>query len=200
MASKVSGLLQLEKLDHKEPLSLRRFIHNASGDQVRAPFLFITSNQAVHDSMKPLISLWCDILIGETLSLPPCHKRRLWFVLDELPSLEKLPSLPALLERGRKHGACGVLGVQSMPQLRAIYGRDGAAALCSQPQIWTVLRSVEPETAAFLEKALGSVEIEESKESVSMGVNSERDGISLARHTAQKALVMASEIQTLPDL
>jgi len=59
---------------------------------------------------------------------------------------------------------------------------------------------VDRETSAFLEKALGIVEIEESKKSVPMGVNSERDGIILARHTAHKAHVIASKIQTLPDL
>ena len=63
-----------------------------------------------------------------------------------------------------------------MPQLRDIYGRDGAAALASQPQTWIVLRSVEPETAKWLESALGEYETEEFKESVALGGGNARTG------------------------
>ena len=43
--------------------------------------------------LKPLITLWTDTVIRTALSLEPSPQRRIWLCLDELPSLEKLPSL-----------------------------------------------------------------------------------------------------------
>ena len=52
-------------------------------------------------------------------------------LLDELASLEKLPSLEAALTKGRKAGLRVVAGLQSTSQLDAIYGHDEAHTLRS---------------------------------------------------------------------
>ena len=178
------------------PLSIRRFIEDDKTDS----WMFISLKQDQMDTLRPLISLWCDIAANGILSLPPSRERRIWIVLDEVASLQKLNALGSVLERGRKHGCAVVLGLQSMPQLRDIYGRDGAAALASQPQTWIVLRSVEPETAKWLESALGEYETEEFKESVALGGGNARTGVSISQQERKKSLIMAGEIQSLPDL
>ena len=180
----------------KRAFSIRRFIEDDKTDS----WMFISLKQDQMDTLRPLISLWCDIAANGILSLPPSRERRIWIVLDEVASLQKLNALGSVLERGRKHGCAVVLGLQSMPQLRDIYGRDGAAALASQPQTWIVLRSVEPETAKWLESALGEYETEEFKESVALGGGNARTGVSISQQERKKSLIMAGEIQSLPDL
>ena len=108
--------------------------------------------------------------------------------------------ISALLERGRKHGAAVVLGLQALPQLRDTYGRDAAAALLSQPQTWLVLRTVEPDTARWLESALGHTEIDEVRTSVSMGAHAMRDAVSMSRDVNRRPVVMATQLMGLPSL
>ena len=117
-----------------------------------------------------------------------------------MASLQRLPSLPPILSMGRKHGAAVVLGLQSIPQLRDSYGRDAAAALASQPQTWLALRTVEPDTARWLEHALGEAEVEEIREGVSMGAADHRDGVSIQQNLRKRPAAMTSEIMSLPDL
>jgi type IV conjugative transfer system coupling protein TraD len=197
VTSKLSGWRVLpDPDDDKPPFSIREYVESTNDDR----WLFLTTRQDQHDTLRPMLSLWGDIAAGAILSRPPAQDDRLWLVLDELASLQRLPALPQLLERGRKHGAAAILGLQSISQLRAVYGRDGAAALASQPQTWLVLRTVEPETARWLEDALGAAEQQETLESVSMGVHAARDGVSLQERQQKRSAVMAAEIMNLPDL
>ena len=62
------------------------------------------------------------------------------------------------MTRGRKRGLATVLGFQSIPQLRRIYGHEQAAVLASMPSIKLLLRVDEPETAAFIARQIGDRE------------------------------------------
>jgi type IV conjugative transfer system coupling protein TraD len=179
-----------------EAFSIRNFIEKDESDS----WLFLAMRQDQQASLRPLVSLWCDLAANSVLSLPPSRDRRLWIVLDEVASLQRLPALHPLLSLGRKYGAAVVLGLQSIPQLRDSYGRDAAAALASQPQTWLALRTVEPDTARWLEHALGEAEVEEIREAVSMGAADLRDGVSMQQNLQKRAAAMATELMTLPDL
>jgi DNA polymerase III delta prime subunit len=199
VASGLKGWRQL--VDPATPsaaFSIRRFIRGEG--EADDAWLFLSTTEADRIAMKPLLSLWADVAATALLSLPETHASRIWAVFDEVASLQRLPALPGLLERGRKHGAAVLLGLQAIPQLREAYGRDLAAAIAAQPQTWLVLRSVEPDTAKWLESALGTVEVEEAHTSLSMGVDAMRDGVSFQQHVTHRPLVLASEITTLPDL
>jgi type IV conjugative transfer system coupling protein TraD len=197
LATMTSKLAAVEVLPDTEgkPFSIRDWVETESDS-----WMFLAMRQEHQASLRPLVSLWCDIASSAVLSLKPDRSRRVWFVLDELPSLAKLPALHPLLAQGRKHGAAVLLGLQAMPQLREIYGHDGAAGLASQPQTWLILRTVEPDTAQWLEKAVGQSEIDETRESVSMGAQAVRDGVSFQQNVHMKAVAMATEIMALPDL
>ena len=176
--------------------SIRDFVHRPDDDA----WLFLSTSEDQRALLKPLLSLWSDIAATAILTLDKAHESKIWFVLDEVASLQKLPALPGLLERGRKHGCAALLGLQAMPQLEDAYGTKLARAISSQPQTWLVLRSVEPETARFLESALGQTEYVEAQTSYSMGAHPQRDGVSLQERIATRPVALASEISSLPDL
>jgi hypothetical protein len=178
---------------NETPFSIRSYVTSAQDDS----WLFLTSREEQAALTRPLLSLWADLVATSVLSLDEAREARLFAVFDEIASLQRLPALPGLLERGRKHGAAVVLGLQAMPQLRDAYGPDAAAALAAQPQTWLVLRSVEPDTARWLENALGQVEVEETHSSVSTGRGGEMIGYQGSAVT--RPLVMAAEIASLPD-
>lgn len=52
----------------------------------------------------------------------------MWFILDEAPSLQRIPELAETLAEARKFGGCFVLGMQNMAQLVHVYGRELAKA------------------------------------------------------------------------
>jgi type IV secretion system coupling TraD/TrwB family protein len=180
--------------DPKDAFSIRSFLEE---DDDR--WLFMSTREDSSRVMKPLLSLWCDLCASSILSLPETRANKVFSVLDEVASLQRLPALPALLERGRKHGVSVVLGLQAMPQLREAYGADAAAALVAQPQTWLVLRSVDPDTAHYLESALGMAEVLQTATSYSVGAERSRDGMSIQERHERRSLALASEIASLPD-
>ena len=44
---------------------------------------------------------------------PTRANKNVWIIVDELPSLEKIPKLKTALAEGRKYGGCVVAGLQN---------------------------------------------------------------------------------------
>lgn len=182
--------------DTRKGLSIREWVENEKGDS----WLFITVKADQLPSLRPLITVWLDIAISAIMSLAPDRDRRLYCVIDELPTLQKLPSLSDFLARARKYGGCGILGFQSYPQLEATYGIQDAAAITGYCSTWVALRANDTPTAKHVSENLGQVEQVEANEGMSYGVNDMRDGVNLSRMQVTRPLVMHTEVTNLPNL
>lgn len=182
--------------DTRAGLSIREWVENEQGDG----WLFITVKADQLPSLRPLITVWLDIAISAIMSLTPDRDRRLYCVIDELPTLQKLPSLSDFLARARKYGGCGILGFQSYPQLEATYGIQDAAAITGYCSTWVALRANDTPTAKHVSENLGQVEQVEANEGMSYGVNDMRDGVNLSRMQVTRPLVMHTEVTNLPNL
>jgi type IV conjugative transfer system coupling protein TraD len=182
--------------DTRKGLSIREWVANEKGDG----WLFITVKADQLPSLRPLITVWLDIAISAIMSLTPDRRRRLYCVIDELPTLQKLPSLSDFLARARKYGGCGILGFQSYPQLEATYGIQDAAAITGYCSTWVALRANDTPTAKHVSENLGQVEQVEANEGMSYGVNDMRDGVNLSRMQVTRPLVMHTEVTNLPNL
>lgn len=182
--------------DTQPAFSIRRWIQ----DDKQSNWLFISSLADQHETLKPLISLWLDIAANALMSLEPSSTRRIWLVLDELTSLHKLPYLNSAFAEARKFGGCLVIGIQSIAQLRNIYGRDGAEEISGLCNTRVFFRSPTSDTAAWVSKELGLCEIEEVREGYSYGEDSMRAGVSVSHQHTQRPLVNYSEIMALENL
>ena len=182
--------------DTADGFSIRDWVANEEDDS----WLFITVKADQLPSLRPLVTVWLDIAISAIMSLPPDRKRRLYCVIDELPTLQKLPSLSDVLARARKYGGCGILGFQSYPQLEATYGIQDAAAITGYCSTWVALRANDTPTAKHVSENLGQVEQVEANEGMSYGVNDMRDGVNLSRMQVTRPLVMHTEVTNLPNL
>ena len=182
--------------DTRKGLSIREWVENEADDG----WLFITVKADQLPSLRPLITVWLDIAISAIMSLGPSRDRRLYCVIDELPTLQKLPSLSDFLARARKYGGCGILGFQSYPQLEATYGIQDAAAITGYCSTWVALRANDTPTAKHVSENLGQVEQVEANEGMSYGVNDMRDGVNLSRMQVTRPLVMHTEVTNLPNL
>ena len=175
--------------------SIRRWLENESGGN-----LYITWREDMLEALKPLVSTWVDILCTSILSLPESPARRLWMVIDELDSLQKLPSLEDALTKGRKHGLRIVAGIQSTAQLERTNGEKDATVLRSCFRNILVLgggRS-DSKTAEDLSRSLGEHEVE--RETVGETSNDRGGSRSRTIRIERERVVMPSEIQSLPEL
>ena len=182
--------------DTADGLSIRDWVANEHDDS----WLFITVKADQLPSLRPLITVWLDIAISAIMSLTPNRNRRLYCVIDELPTLQKLPSLSDFLARARKYGGCGILGFQSYPQLEVTYGIQEAAAITGYCSTWVALRANDTPTAKHVSENLGQVEQVEANEGMSYGVNDMRDGVNLSRMQVTRPLVMHTEVTNLANL
>jgi len=182
--------------DTADGFSIREWVANEKDDS----WLFITVKADQLPSLRPLITVWLDIAISAIMSMTPDRNRRLYCVIDELPTLQRLPSLGDFLARARKYGGCGILGFQSYPQLEATYGIQDAAAITGYCSTWVALRANDTPTAKHVSENLGQVEQVEANEGMSYGVNDMRDGVNLSRMQVTRPLVMHTEVTNLPNL
>ena len=182
--------------DEGDPFSIRDWIENDDG----GGFLFLTSRGDQHASLRGLISTWLEIAVNALLSLPRDDRRRIWIVLDELPTLHQVPSLRPGLAESRQFGGCFVLGVQVFSALRDLYGRDGAETVSGLCGTRVVLAAPDRDTAEWSAESLGRAEIEEMAESVSYGAETPRDGVTLGARRALRPLVLPAEIARLENL
>ena len=149
--------------------------------------------------MRPLISLWLDLLVLRMMN-DDSAKRKTWFVLDELASLQRLPQLTTAVTENRKSNNPMVLGFQGKAQVEALYGHV-AEAMLSQPATKIFLKTSEPHASEWISKAIGEVEIERFRETRTHGqFPVGRKSESEARDITREPLVMASEVAGLDPL
>jgi hypothetical protein len=161
----------------------------------RKGWIFITSRPPERDTLRPLHSLWIDLLVMRLLTAPQPGQRPVWFVIDELASLQKLPQLHTAITENRKSKNPLILGFQGKAQLEVIYGHL-AEVMLSQPATKIFMKTAEPKAAEWISEALGKVEIERLKETKFDGT---RSGHNFTVERQVESLVMGSEITGLDD-
>ena len=178
------------------PFSIRDWVSQEDG----TGFLFLTSRGDQHASLRGLISTWLEIAVNALLSLHQDDARRVWVVLDELPTLHQVPSLQPGLAESRQFGGCFVLGIQVISALRDLYGKNGAETISGLCGTRAVLAAPDQETARWSAESLGRGEVEEYSHGLSYGASVLRDGVSLTQRREMRSLALPSEIMRLQNL
>jgi type IV secretory pathway TraG/TraD family ATPase VirD4 len=162
----------------------------------RQGWIFLTSLPAEREALRPLQSLWIDWLVLRLLNERIEGQKRVWFLIDELASLQKLPQLHTAITEGRKGGNPVVLGFQGKAQLEYLYGHL-AEVMLSQPATSIWLTTKEPKAGQWVSEFIGKVEIERLRETHFDG---SRAGRNFALDRQVEPLVLESEISGLADL
>jgi type IV secretory pathway TraG/TraD family ATPase VirD4 len=162
----------------------------------RQGWVFLTSLPAEREALRPLQSLWIDWLVLRLLNEPTQAQRRVWFVIDELASLQKLPQLHTAITEARKSRNPVVLGFQGKAQLEYLYGHL-AEVMLSQPATSVWLTTKEPKAGQWVSEFIGKVEVERLRETHFDGTRAGRN-FQLDRQV--EPLVLESEVSGLADL
>lgn len=180
--------------DTDQPFSIREWIH-----QEKNPgWLFLTCKTNQRAALNPLLACWFSVAVRSLLELTPDFARRLWFVIDELPTLNRLRDLESLLAESRKYGGCALLSLQSPSQLEAIYGRESTQTILGNCATKIVFAEQNPTTAAQICQIFGESEVKEYQKGLSYGANDIRDGVNLNLQVRYQPLITQTDIQFLP--
>ena len=181
--------------DKGTSVSLRKWIRT-DGPGI----LFLPIPPDKRELLAPLVASVIDLLIREVLSMPDDLDRRRFFLVDELGAIQKLSTLVEGLTLGRSKGLSIWVGVQDFGKIDTLYGRSIRETLWNNCVTRVILRTVAPDTTEYLSRAVGEVEVEESRRTFGMGVEDVRDGLTYSRFSKLKRIILPVEIQELPDL
>lgn len=198
LASYAKSLRICQGLDGqgKAKFSIREWILTSDDDA----WIFLSSDGRIHESIKPLITAWINVIMQNVLSLKPDLERRVWTVLDEFPSLHNLPLILEYLSEARKHGGATLVGIQNFPQLEENYGRDKAKAIWDLLNTKAFFRSPSADVAKWVQEEIGEIRHNKFKDQYSYGVDAIRDGVNFSKEEVNEEIVSYSDIQRLNDL
>lgn len=166
----------------------------------RKGWVFLTGTERERAEIVPLLSLWLDMLLRQLLAAETAHTQRppVWVLIDDLASLQRLPHLEVLLGKGTASGIAVMLGMHSLPQVRALYG-PGAPTILSAPATKLFLQCSGMETALWCGEQMGW-QVVYDPAAVKGGRATSRLGDAPPEGSWQaEAMVVATELQGLAE-
>lgn len=177
------------------PFSISKWIAN----EQQGGWLFMSSLPTQRTILKPLISSWLSIAVKSLMSLGENHGRRIWFIIDELATLNKIHILMQGLAELRRFGGCFILSFQDLQQLDALYGLSTARSFGSLTGTKMIFR-LDSYGAKQMATLFGEQKIITANKNISFGSNQLRDGISFTDHYLTEALIDSSDLMKLDNL
>ena len=157
-------------------------------------FLFITCEPHHREWLRGLMSLWVETAVNSMLARPAHTPRRAWAILNDVASLNRIPSLDDALAESGELGACVVLGVSSVKALRAVYGDTEAQRLTAWCGTSVVLGSSDQGTAEWCAQRLcNGFEPQSPDRSFACGA-----GADVEYRAKKRTRTVAAEIRRLP--
>jgi type IV conjugative transfer system coupling protein TraD len=163
-------------------------------------FIFVTNYSDIKDTLKPILSLFVDLMGRKLLGMPDAPDRRVFFMLDEFGTLQRLSTIVNLLTLSRSKGGSVWLGIQDIGQIDKIYTRELRQTIvnaCGNNLIYSV---ADPETAEFFSRKMGETEFFEADETQHMGPSLDGDRLNISQRKKIERLIMPAEIMNLKDL
>jgi len=174
--------------------STNEWLENGNG------IIFVSNYANIQDTLKPILSLFVDLLGRRFLSMKESTDRRIFFMLDEFGTLQRLSTIIKLLTLSRSKGGSVFLGIQDFGQLDKLYSREYRQSIvnaCGNSMIFSVTDSV---SAKLCSERIGETEYMESKQSLSIGIDDSKSGANISDQKQKEFLLMPSEIMNLPEL
>lgn len=182
----------LQKLDvgaGADSFSVRKWVRDGDG------WLFLPYQADQLDALKDLLSCWLSVAGNQILGMPPDRDRRIWLFADEFARIGRIQGITEILTNGRKHGLAPVLGLQTVAQLRDLYGKEQASVILACLSSMLILRAPDAETADAMSRTIGEQDVE--RKTVSENNKDRRKSTSVSRTTVRA--VLPSQIASLPN-
>lgn len=194
-ANLITELAFLEYLrDDAPPFSIRDWVI-----EDRPGFVFLTADAEHAAVTRNIISTVLEVAANALMTTEESRDPKVWFFLDEVPTLNRMPFLPKSLAEIRQFGGAFVLGYQVFSQLEEIYGDKAAETISGVLNNRVVLNTPDFDTAQRSSRSLGEEDVVEMNENLTLGAHEARDGVGIVGRRTQRPIVSPAEIQALPQ-
>ena len=184
--------------DTDNPFSIRDWV---SSENEKDDWLFLASSPQDREDMKTLLSVWISTALAAVKERGfETPGRKIYLIIDELHSLQKLEYLQESLAEMRKYKGCLVLATQNLSQLDDLYGVHTAKSMIDQCGTKVCFRQSEAVIAKRMSNFFGDVQTKETQEGISYGANDMRDGVNLSSVERNRPSVSPTDILSLKNL
>jgi len=177
--------------------SLRDWVR---GNCKAGSILFISARYVEMSISSQLLTLWMDTAMNTLMTTERTKDLRLWFLIDELGALHRLPALEKGLQTARNFGGAIITGVHAFAKLKEVYGENMAMTLSSLARTKLILATADRETATWCSDFIGHRQVKDMEEGYSYGYNNARDAVSLTPRRQVEPLLLPDQFMNLPSL
>src|SRR3546814_1884040 len=110
-----------------------------------------------------LLTLWLDTAMNTLMTMERTPDLRVWFLIDELGALHRLPALEKGLQTARNFGGAIVTGVHAFAKLKEVYGENMAMTLSSLARSKLILATADRETATWCSDFIGHRQVRDMR-------------------------------------
>lgn len=188
----------IKLLPSKGPrFSMRKWIE---GEGAEGGFVFISARYVDLSICSQLLTVWLDLAMNTLMALDRTRDLRMWFFIDELGALHRLPALEKGLQTARNFGGAIVTGIHAYAKLKEVYGENMAMTLSSLARTKLVLGTGDTETATWCSDFIGQGQVKDMEEGYTYGFDNARDAVSLNSRRHIERLLLPDQIKDLPSL
>jgi len=159
--------------------------------------LFLLNYAPIRQAMRPVLTAFVNLMIAKMLNLSPDLHRRISFILDELPQLNKLGSIVDLLTLSRDRGAMNIIGYQNIGAIRAKYGPDDTENILANIKTNIICQLGDMRTAKEFSEKMGEHEEVVTLRSHVIKPSNDFDGSNFSEQIRKRPLVRPEELINL---
>lgn len=166
-------------------------------DDTQKGFIFVTSYSDIKDTLRPILSLFIDLIARKLTSMPDDYYRRIFFLLDEFPSLQRMMSVVDLITMARSKGGSCYIGAQDFGQLDKLYTPNTRQTIMSGCGTHLYF-NVSDQAAKIVSENIGQTEYIEYLKSNTIGGKYLPENLN--PNKKKEPLFLPSDISNLKDL
>jgi len=177
--------------------SLRQWVEQDDGS---GSMVFISARYVDMSVCSQLLTVWLDLAMNTLMTLDRTRDLRIWFFVDELGALHRLPALEKGLQTARNFGGAIVTGIHAYAKLKEVYGENMAMTLSSLARTKLILGTADRETATWCSDFIGHTQVRDMEEGYTYGYNNARDAVSLTSRKHIEPLLLPDQLMNLARL
>jgi type IV conjugative transfer system coupling protein TraD len=169
-------------------------------DDPSASAIFVSARYVDMNVCAQMLTLWLDTAMNTLMTTPRTRDLRVWFFVDELGALHRLPALEKGLQTARNFGGAIVTGIHAYAKLKEVYGENMAMTLSSLARTKLILGTADRETATWCSDFIGHRQVRDMEEGYTYGYNNARDAVSLTPRKHIEPLLLPDQLMNLQRL
>lgn len=175
------------------PFLISDWIENGDG------FIYMPNQKSLRPVLRNFYSLFLDTFARKILSMDSDLKRRIFLFIDEFSTLNKCLSILEMLNQGRSKGMSIFIGIQGIPQIESIYGKNDCHALIAGCATKLIFNLGDEFSAGYIEKLLGTRDEMQIDTGFMVKPDDDNDSKSIRETEREKKVVTVGMLTDIPE-